>query len=173
MIDRKEATMTILTDMDKKIIQEVQGDIPLDIKPYDSIGNRIGMQGNDVIDVLKRLQEEGIIRRFGAVLRHREAGFPENAMVVWAVPEERCEEVGSLLASYKAITHCYERTPPLEGVYNLFTMVHLAAEGDEEEPVGRNGMEELIGNISSVIGIGEYKIFRSLEEFKKNSMEYF
>jgi hypothetical protein len=94
-------------------------------------------------------------------------------MVVWAVPEERCEEAGSLLASYKEITHCYERTPPLEGVYNIFTMVHLATGGREEETPGKDRMEEFTAGVSSVIGIGKYKILRSLEEFKKNSMEYF
>ncbi|MBN2539177.1 MAG: Lrp/AsnC family transcriptional regulator [Deltaproteobacteria bacterium] len=165
--------MTVITDMDKRVAQEIQGDIPLDKRPFDAIGKRIGIKGSDVIDILKKLQKEGIMRRFGAVLRHREAGFPENAMVVWAVPEERCEEVGSLLASYKAITHCYERTPSLEGIYNLFTMVHLAAGEDEEKTVGKDRMEELIGRVSSAIGVGDYKIFRSLEEFKKNSMEYF
>jgi len=118
------------------------------------------------------LKEKGIMRRFGAVLRHRDAGFSENAMVVWAVPEERCEEAGFLLASYKEITHCYERAPALEGVYNLFTMVHLSAE-DPEETSDKDRMEEFVAGISSAIGIGKYKILRSLEEFKKNSMEYF
>jgi len=164
--------MAVVTDMEKRIAQEIQGDIPLDKRPYDIIGKRIGIKESDVIDVLKRLQKEGIMRRFGAVLRHREAGFPDNAMVVWAVPEERCEEVGSLLASYREITHCYERTPSLEGVYNLFTMVHLAG-GDPEETSGKDRIDEFVAGVSSAIGIGKYKILRSLEEFKKSSMEYF
>jgi len=164
--------MAVMTDMEKRVAEQVQGDIPLGKRPYDIIGKRIGIKESDVIDVLKRLQEEGIMRRFGAVLRHREAGFRDNAMVVWAVPEERCEEVGSLLASYGAITHCYERTPALEGVYNLFTMVHLAG-GDQEETSGKDRIDEFVAGVSSAIGIGKYKILRSLEEFKKSSMEYF
>ena len=164
--------MAVVTDMEKRIAQEIQGDIPLDKRPYDIIGKRIGIKESDVIDVLKRLQEEGIMRRFGAVLRHREAGFRDNAMVVWAVPEEKCEEAGSLLASYREITHCYERTPALDGVYNLFTMVHLAG-GDPEETSGKDRIDEFVAGVSSAIGIGKYKILRSLEEFKKSSMEYF
>jgi len=93
-------------------------------------------------------------------------------MVVWAVPEEKCEEAGSLLASYREITHCYERTPALDGVYNLFTMVHLAG-GDPEETSGKDRIDEFVAGVSSAIGIGKYKILRSLEEFKKSSMEYF
>jgi len=164
--------MTVITDMEKRVAQQVQGDIPLDKRPFDAIGKRIGISGNDVIDVLKRLKKKGIMRRFGAVLRHRRAGFSENAMVVWAVPEERCEEAGSLLASYREISHCYERTPPLEGVYNIFTMVHLAG-GDPEELSGKDRLEEFTAGVSSTIGVRKYKILRSLEEFKKSSMEYF
>ncbi len=164
--------MSVLINVEKKVAEQVQGNIPLDKRPFDVIGKRVGISGKDVIDVLKKLKKRGIMRRFGAVLRHRSAGFSENAMVVWAVPEERCEETGFLLASYKEITHCYERTSPLEGVYNLFTMIHLAG-GDPEENAGKDMMEEFTAGVSSAIGIEKYKILRSLEEFKKNSMEYF
>lgn len=164
--------MAIITDMEKKIAQQVQGDIPLDKRPFDTIGERIGISKNDVIDVLKGLKERGIMRRFGAVLRHQRAGFSENAMVVWAVPEERCEETGGRLASYSEISHCYERTPPLEGVYNIFTMIHLVVE-NQGETSEKDSMEEFTGNIATAIGVEKYKILRSLKEFKKSSMEYF
>jgi len=164
--------MSVLIEIEKKVARQVQGDIPLEKRPFETIGERIGINADDVIDVLKGLKEKGIMRRFGAVLRHRRAGFSENAMVIWAVPEERCEEAGFILASYKEITHCYERTPSLEGIYNIFTMVHLPGE-DPEETSGKDRMKEFTGGISSAIGIGEYKILRSLKEFKKSSMEYF
>ena len=164
--------MSALINVEKRVAEQVQGDISLDKRPFDTIGKKIGISGEDVIDILKKLKEKGIMRRFGAVLRHRSAGFSENAMIVWAVPEERCKEAGSLLAVYKEISHCYERTPPLDGIYNIFTMVHLVG-GDPEEISGENRMEEFADGISSAIGIGKYKILRSLEEFKKNSMEYF
>lgn len=161
-----------MTDEEKRVARQVQGDIPLDKRPFGAIARRIGMEEDDVIVVLKGLQEKGIIRRFGAVLRHKRAGFSDNAMVVWAVPEERCEEIGALLASYDSISHCYERTPPLEGVYNIFTMVHLTGEHTE----GIDGVDRMgvfVGKVSEDIGIGEYRILRSIEEFKKSSMEYF
>ncbi len=164
--------MAVITDMEKRVARQVQGDIPLDKRPFDAIGKRIGISGSDVIDVLKKLKKKGIMRRFGAVLRHQRAGFSEKAMVVWAVPEERCKEAGSLLASYREISHCYERTPPLEGVYNIFTMVHLAG-GDPEETSGKDRLEEFTAGVSSTIGVRKYKILQSLEEFKKSSMEYF
>jgi len=163
--------MAVMTDEERKIAREVQGDIPLEKRPFESIAQRIGMKEDDVVSILKRLQEKGVMRRFGAVLRHVQAGFSENAMVVWAVPEERCEEIGFHLASYTEISHCYERTPPFEGVYTLFTMVHLA--GDSGEAGEPDRMDTFVRSISQAIGIEEYRILRTLRELKKSSMEYF
>jgi len=164
--------MSPMTDKERMVARQVQEDIPLDRRPFEVIGHRIGMGEQDVIGVLKRLQEQGIIRRFGAVLRHTRAGFSENALVVWAVPEEQCEEIGSLLASCKEISHCYERTPPFEGVYNLFTMVHLTGDGGGQ-PGETDRMDAFVRRISEAIGVGAYQILRTIEEFKKSSMEYF
>ena len=109
------------------------------------------------------MRERGLIRKFGAVVRHREAGFTGNAMVVWAVPEDRCEQVGQVLSSFPEITHCYERSPAFEGKYNLFSMIHLR----------QQDIEEKIEAISAATGIQDYLILTSEEEFKKSSMEYF
>jgi len=161
-----------MTDKEKRVARQVQGDIPLGKRPFEAIGKSLGMSEEEVIDILKGLQKKGFMRRFGAVLQHTRAGFSENAMVVWAVPEKRCGEIGSILASYNEISHCYERTPPLEGVYNLFTMLHLGGD-DGEQSEGADRMVTFVSKVSAAIGIGEYRILKTLEEFKKSSMEYF
>jgi DNA-binding Lrp family transcriptional regulator len=84
-------------------------------------------------------------------------------MVLWAVPLDKCESVGNTLASFTEITHCYERVPPFEGKYNLFTMIHF-----------REGIQEIIiQKLSQAAGIKDFKVLASEEEYKKNSMEYF
>ena len=160
--------MVGMTDQERNVVRAVQGDIPLGGRPFATIGRKIGMEEAEVVGTLQRLQEKGCMRRFGAVLRHTRAGFSENAMVVWAVPEERCEEVGRFLAGYREISHCYERMPPFEGVYNLFTMIHLAGKTD-----GADRMASFVREVSIASGIGEYQVLRTRKEFKKSSMEYF
>ena len=151
------------TKKERDIAHYIQGDIFLERKPFEYIGAQAGLSETEVIDVIKRLREKGVIRRFGAILRHQKAGFTENAMIVWEVPLERCDAVGHILATYQEITHCYERTPPFEGKYNIFSMIHCA-EGD---------LKKFVEKVSEAIGIKDYKILRSEEEFKKSSMEYF
>lgn len=142
----------------------IQGDIPLTARPYQSIGENAGVDEKTVIEILQRLLLEGKIRKFGAILRHQRAGYARNAMVVWAVPPEKTGQTGSALSACKEVTHCYERTPPFEGRYNLFTMVHFQEGEDPAETVGRLARNAMVTDC---------KILESLEEFKKSSMEYF
>jgi DNA-binding Lrp family transcriptional regulator len=146
-----------------KIAKYIQGDIPLTERPFARIGEKIGIREDDVVDGIKGLMKRGIIRKFGAIIHHHRAGFTHNIMVIWAVPEQRCEEVGSIFASFREISHCYERTPPFEEKYNIYTMIHLRGKDQE------GFIEKLI----SATGIKDFKVLLTEEEFKKSSMEYF
>ena len=64
------------------------------------------------------------MRRFAAILRHRDAGFSANGMVVWNVPEEKVDEIGYKLASFPQISHCYQRPSYPDWRFNLFSMIH-------------------------------------------------
>ncbi len=153
----------MLTDEERIIGRLIQRDIAMTKRPYQEIAAQTGMTEQEVLNRIRQMRERGLIRKFGAVVRHREAGFTGNAMVVWTVPEDRCEQVGQVLSSFPEITHCYERSPAFEGKYNLFSMIHLR----------QQGIEEKIEAISAATGIQDYLILTSEEEFKKSSMEYF
>lgn len=148
---------------EQNLLRHFQGDLPVEKRPFRTVASRAGTNEESVLDTLRSLIQQGRIRKFGALLRHQKAGITRNAMVVWAVPPDRTEEAGTVFASFREITHCYERRPPFQGRYNLFTMIHA----------GKGSLEELIGAISSKAEIGDYQVLESLEEFKKSSMEYF
>jgi DNA-binding Lrp family transcriptional regulator len=73
----------MIDETDRRIIQLIQGDIPLDVRPFAVLAEKLSMEEEELIDRVKSLQKRGIIRRFGATLRHQEAGFSANAMVAW------------------------------------------------------------------------------------------
>jgi len=153
----------MLTDEERIIGRLIQRDLAMTRRPYREIADQTGMMEQDVLNVIKKMLASGLIRKFGAVVRHQEAGFSVNAMVVWIVPEDRCEQVGQMLSSFSEITHCYERSPAFEGKYNLFSMIHLR----------QQDIEKFVEKIAAVTGIKDYQILTSEEEFKKSSMEYF
>ena len=153
----------MLQRKEERVAGVIQGDIPLTSRPFAEIGRVAGISEGEVIKTIRDLLRRGIIRRFGAVLRHQRAGITGNAMVLWAVPPSRCEEVGRILARFTEVSHCYERTPPFAGRYNIFTLVHLRG-GD----VGA-AVEKMI----EAAGIADCRILASVEEYKKESMEFF
>jgi DNA-binding Lrp family transcriptional regulator len=116
-----------------------------------------------IINIINYFCSEGLIRKFGAVLRHQKAGFSKNALVIWSVPELQTNKIGEAFASLPFVSHCYERSPAFEGKYNLFTMVHSR---DKD-------ISALASSMSSLSGMGDFMILKSLQEYKKSSPEYF
>ncbi|MBI5892516.1 MAG: Lrp/AsnC family transcriptional regulator [Deltaproteobacteria bacterium] len=153
-----------MTDIEKQVCKLVQGDMPLNPQPFKELADKIGISEDAFISKINEFLENGYIRRFGAALRHRKAGITANGMGVWIVPESERERVGNIMASFKEVSHCYERPSFEDWPYNLFTMIH-----------GRTKEEcfEVAKRISDAAGIKEYNILFSSQEFKKESMVYF
>jgi DNA-binding Lrp family transcriptional regulator len=154
----------VIDETDKEIIRLIQGDLPPDLRPFGVLAKRLGISEREFVRRVKSLKRKGIIRRFGATLRHQEAGFSANAMVAWIVPEEKIEEVGKLMAKFREVTHCYQRRVQNDWKYNLYTMVH----GDSEEQC-----YQIAKRMSAETGITDYILLFSEKEFKKTSMQYF
>ena len=71
----------MLTDLEKKIVKAIQGDLPILPRPYRGIAEDLGISEDLLLETLKSLCDRGVIRRFGATLRHQKSGFTANAMV--------------------------------------------------------------------------------------------
>ncbi len=154
----------MLTDAEKKVIVAIQDDIPVTEQPYADIAKNLGLVEAEVIDILKSLCDRGIIRRYGATLRHQKTGFTANAMGAWQVAEDRIEEVGEKMASFKEVSHCYRRDPQETWPYNLYTMIHA---NDEES------CHETARRMAEAAGVENYTLLFSKKELKKTSMVYF
>jgi len=156
--------MTVLTALEKQVIQAIQGDMPVTARPYEEIARGLGVSESTLLAVLKGLCERGVIRRFGATIRHQLSGFRANAMVAWKVDEDRVDEVGESLSRFQEVTHCYRRTPTATWPYNLYTMVHARDEA---------ACRATAANMAASVGLASYILLFSRRELKKTSMEYF
>jgi len=154
----------MLTDLEKKIIALLQTDIPVVKRPFLEMAEKIGISEEKFLKVLNDLNDQGMIRRFGATIKHQNSGYKANAMVAWNVPEERVERVGTIMATFGEITHCYRRDPAPGWEYNLYTMVHAADE---------DGCHAIVKKISQDVGETNYTLLFSRQELKKTSMKYF
>lgn len=93
-------------------------------RPYDLWAAELGWTTGTVLAALRRWQSGGTLRRFGAVVRHHEAGFGANAMTVVQAPPAEVDSLGAALAAQPGVTLAYQRVPGTGWPYNLYFMVH-------------------------------------------------
>ena len=154
----------MLTDVEQKVIALIQGDLPVTEKPYLEIAEKLGQSEDTILSILKKLSDKGIMRRFGATLRHQKSGYKANAMVAWQVDEARIEEVGLIMAAFQEVSHCYRRDPAGDWPYNLYTMVHAK---------NRKTCHDTAKRMSEKASVDNYTLLFSKQELKKTSMRYF
>ena len=155
--------MKNLSVKQKKVASLIQKDIAVQKFPFKKIASLCGLAEENVLEITGQLLEKGLIRKFGAVLRHQKAGYKKNALVVWSVPAQQTEEAGNIFASFPFVSHCYERKPAFMNKYNIFTMLHS---GDKD-------ISSLINEMVNAAKIKNYLILDSVKEYKKTSPEYF
>lgn len=149
-----------MDQLDLQLLKVAQNGVVLTKRPYLALGEELGISEGEVIDRLKSLQEEGVVRRFAATIGHRALGILANAMIVWIVPPGQVDRIGELFAGVEEVTHCYERATAVDWPYNLYTMVHSKSRGD---------CLKIADDLSQVSGIKEFSVLFSEKEYKKTS----
>ena len=152
------------TEQDKDFIRELQKNMDIIDEPFVNAANNLGLTENEVFEKMKHYEDIGVMRRFAAILRHRQIGFTANGMIVWKVDNDKISEVGSKLGSFPQVSHCYERPTYPDWPYNVFSMIHCKTQ-DEAYDVAKT--------IQDQIHVDDYNILFSTREFKKTRVEYF
>lgn len=154
----------MLTRLEKEIVKAMQEGLPLVSRPFSAMAEKLGITEDSLLNKIRDMMDRGLIRRFGAAVRHQDLGFTANAMVVWKVPESGAEETGKIFSGFSEVSHCYQRKTSGNWEHNLFTMVHGRTE--EECRAAARAMSE-------ASGIVDFIVLFSTAELKKSSMKYF
>ncbi|MCW9014402.1 MAG: Lrp/AsnC family transcriptional regulator [Gammaproteobacteria bacterium] len=105
------------TELTQQLLNNFQHDIPLSPTPYADMAERLGVDEQIVLKLLKDLQDQGILSRVGAVFRPNRVGV--STLAAMAVPEYRLQQVADIISAYSAVNHNYER----EHHFNLWFVV--------------------------------------------------
>ncbi len=154
----------VATDDDKKYVRELQKDLDIIDRPFQKSAQILGITEEELFEKIRYYENIAVIRRFAAILRHRDVGFVANGMIVWKVPEERIDEVGAKLGAFPQVSHCYQRPSYPDWPYNVFSMIHCKSH-DEAGDVAKIIQEQ--------IAVNDYTILFSEREFKKTRVQYF
>lgn len=153
-----------LTEQQKEMVRQLQGNVPVSVRFFDGVAERVGCPLETLLETLTTWKNEGVLRRIGAALFHRKVGFKANAMCVWKVEPEQSEKHGLGLASCPEVTHCYLRPSYPTVPFNLYAMIHA----DTPESA-----KEIMKRVSANAELPEARMLISSREFKKTSPVFF
>ncbi len=145
--------------LDLALLRELENGLPYIEEPFEEIGKRLNLTGNEVVERIRLLESAGVIRKFRARIDQRKVGISANALVAWNLNGTGNNDTGSLLAAFPCVTHCYERLPvPGRWEYTLYTVHH---------GYSRTTVLDEIKNIAEHTGIADYTVLFSTREFKR------
>ena len=127
-----------LDAVDRAIVAATQDGLPLLLRPYHALAERLGLDPALIMERLQRMLDTGAVRRIAAVPNHYALGYRANGMSVWDVPDAQVGGAGREVGALPFVSHCYRRPrrPPL-WPYNLFAMVHGRSRAEVEAQVAR------------------------------------
>ena len=150
--------------LEQRLIAALQPGLDLVSRPFARLGEKVGITEGEVLARISGWIDEGLVKRFGVVVRHQELGYRANAMVVFDAPDREVDRIGRQLAAEAAVTLCYRRSRSLpDWPYNLYCMVHGRSRG-EVQPV--------IEHLSRLAGLPAATLF-STRRFKQCGARYF
>lgn len=155
-----------MDEIDRKLLAEAEKGLPLTTQPFSAIASAVGITTQEAIKRLQKLQEAGVIRRFGASIRPNDVGFCANALVAWKIPEKQVVEAANYFSRHSKVSHCYERhTIPGKWEYNFYTVLHAQK---------RENLEEIVREFSESMGLRDFVVLystRNLKALKQEKMK--
>jgi DNA-binding Lrp family transcriptional regulator len=155
--------MNFMTEQERRIVKALDEPLPAVAEPYAEVARRAEVSHDELLAVLRAWKESGVLRRFGARVRHHELGYTANGMSVWRMPADKIKMAAEEAARMPEISHCYERQTCAAWDYNFYAMIH----GKNEESV-----RAVADELSRRTGVNDYDILFSVKEFKKSAPNY-
>jgi DNA-binding Lrp family transcriptional regulator len=148
-----------MDQIDIQLLRELERGLLFVPAPFDEIGKRLGLSGDEVMERIGRLKEAGIIRKFRARIDQRKVGITANALVAWK-PAGNCnDDPGKRLAAFPSVTHCYERRP----VPGLWEFTHYTV----HHGYSKDQVLDEVKAVAEKVHCPDYAVLFSTREFKR------
>lgn len=135
--------MAALDDTDKSILNRIQSNFPIEPRPFMVIGQDLGLEEDEVIERIRRLKQEGIIRRIGGNFVPDKLGYV-STLCTAKVPLDQLNKFAAIVNQYPGVTHNYQR----DNEFNIwFTFIASSLAEIEEklaEIAAKTGVHEIL-----------------------------
>ncbi len=148
----------MLDDVDRRILNRIQSNFPITPRPFQTIGQDLGLTEEDVLDRIQRLKSRKIIRRIGGNFVPEKVGFV-STLCAASVPDDRIDQFAEAVNRYPGVTHNYQR----DNTYNIwFTFI---AESMREIEENLKEISRKTG-ITDILNLPATKVFKIRAKFK-------
>lgn len=121
----------MLTDLQKRLLNDFQRDFPLSPTPYRDIAERLSVTEADVLAAFAELNDQQLISRIGAVIPPNQIGV--STLAAMSVPDAQLADVAAFVSAFPEVNHNYEREHRL----NLWFVVVAANAGQLQAVIER------------------------------------
>lgn len=126
-----------------RLLEIIQDGFPISPEPYKDMAMSLGVSEEEIIDRIRKLQDQGIIRRLGAIFDSRKLGY-KSTLCAMKVPKDQIAHVAEIVNSYPGVTHNYLR----EHEYNMWFTLIAPSKGHIDkictEIILQSGIHELM-----------------------------
>ncbi|VAW77725.1 Heme d1 biosynthesis protein NirG [hydrothermal vent metagenome] len=140
-----------MDDIDRRIINHLQGEFPVSERPYRDAGRKLGCSESELITRIRCMLDDGLLTRFGPLF-HAEKMGGALSLCALKVPDERFDKVTDIVNSFPEVAHNYQR----EHEMNMWFV--LATETPEQ-------LEETLHRIEAYTGLEVYNFPKQAEYY--------
>ena len=117
-----------MDSIDRRILQELQDEFPIEESPYDILADRLQISREELWERTQRMLDEEVIRRIGASVDSRKLGFSSTLAAV-SVEPALVDRAAETIGEFHEVTHSYLRND----AFNIwFTVIAVDDERIEE-----------------------------------------
>ena len=131
-----------MDETDKRILNEIQSDFPITPRPFHEVGVRLDLSEHEVLERVRGLKEEGIIRRIGGNFHSKGLNFT-STLCAAKVPEEKIEHFVEVVNRYPGVTHNYLRNHAFNIWFTFIARDMASIEDALVEISKETGVEEI------------------------------
>lgn len=128
-------------DVDKAILADIEAQFPVEHRPFQALGQKLGLSEQECLSRIDRLKAARVIRQISAVFDARALGY-RTSVVAMRIEPARAQEAVRLINQHPGVSHSYAlndrfnlwfiiHVPPADSLEQVINVLHALAKSDE------------------------------------------
>ena len=150
--------MSVIDEKDRKILNQIQVDFPVDSRPYKILAEKIGIREDELIQRINQMKKDLLIRRIGGNFSPDRLGY-YSTLCAAKVPEDKIEVFTKTVNEYSGVTHNYKR----DHEFNIwFTFIETSVE------IIKTNLENIkkTTKVETILNLPATRVFKISANFK-------